>query len=896
MALTDGTAGAWVATTTRNPTVTLPAHSAGQMLLVRVGWKSSTPTTDVAVCNTAGWAKVGQYYNGGGASSNGGGGVLVAVFWKVAESSSETDPTIEFDDATAPTPGVYCAVSYNKASGDGWETPVGDGGSIAAATSYTGTIQSHVAAASGDMLDAFAVICDNNAMTVPTVAQTGLTLDTVTEYPATAISDATSNDIAADGCNRLATAGTSSAAAVVSGSQAAADAGSAWVTRLRASAPTQKTASDSGTGTDSGATVGQYKTGADSGTGTDTASLAAAVSSTGASGNATTTNSFPSDVESYALLQETGSSVTLSWDATDAAAKLAMSSSSANHEGWIYRDVVPSAYWGAAGTLTQLQLLDIKSKFQSGSNFDGNYIDWVEIWSTGGSPTVLASLYIGRTPTAGLNNETVYTSAGAQTAQNVNIAAGATIQIRVKYGWTFLGVSTVSYWVDDLSIKATWVGTGEGGVGTDGNAVVDTTGGATQKSGADSGVGTDTSTAPTVDHLRTDAGAGSDASAGIALGVRSDSGTGTDTALVTVPISASDSTTGTDAPGALTAALGGALESGAATDTAAAPTVALGGSETGTGTDGGAAIALGTRADSGAATDTATVSVPVLAVDSGIGTDTASLAAATDVRTDAGAGTDAPGVLAAILPTATDAGAGSDVAALAALLDTRTDAGTGTDGNAQVLQGVVDVVASDSGVGTDVSAGLVVQIVSSDSAVATDAAAAIERQLVESGVASDVAALAAAYVSTESGAGSDLAFLTLAVTATDSGVGTDARQSLLVDHTRAEAATGTDVISGKATGTTETAVATDDALLAALLSRVDSGVASDVAIVQSDTLRVFPRGTIVSTAPAGSASSSRVAGLAAATAPAGTATGPADGGSKATNTGPTGTATEYQGE
>lgn len=101
MAITARAVGAWTATTTRNPTVTLPTHAAGDMLLVRIGWKSSTPTTDVAVCNTSGWTKLGQFYDGGGASSNGGGGVLVAVFYKEAASAAETNPVVEFDDATA---------------------------------------------------------------------------------------------------------------------------------------------------------------------------------------------------------------------------------------------------------------------------------------------------------------------------------------------------------------------------------------------------------------------------------------------------------------------------------------------------------------------------------------------------------------------------------------------------------------------------------------------------------------------------------------------------------------------------------------------------------------------------------------------------------------------------
>jgi hypothetical protein len=97
-------------------------------------------------------------------------------------------------------------------------------------------MSTHVSATSGDMLDAFVVTNDNTTLTVPTVTQAGVTFDTVTEYPATALSSATSNDISADGCNRLATAGTSSAAAVVSGTNSVADPGAAWVTRLRVSA------------------------------------------------------------------------------------------------------------------------------------------------------------------------------------------------------------------------------------------------------------------------------------------------------------------------------------------------------------------------------------------------------------------------------------------------------------------------------------------------------------------------------------------------------------------------------------------------------------------------------------------------------------------------------------
>ncbi len=235
MAISDGAAGAWAASNATTQTVTLPTHSAGQMLLVRVGMKHATVPGDIT-CGTAGWTKLGQYYNGGGVSSNGGGGVVVAVFYKEAASSSETNPVVTFHATVAATPGCAVAVSYNKGAGEVWETPVGASAAVAAATSYSATMSTHVSATSGDMLDAFVVTNDNTTLTVPTVTQAGVTFDTVTEYPATALSSATSNDISADGCNRLATAGTSSAAAVVSGTNSVADPGAAWVTRLRVSA------------------------------------------------------------------------------------------------------------------------------------------------------------------------------------------------------------------------------------------------------------------------------------------------------------------------------------------------------------------------------------------------------------------------------------------------------------------------------------------------------------------------------------------------------------------------------------------------------------------------------------------------------------------------------------
>ena len=228
-----GSAGAWVAANATTQTVTLPTHATGDMLLVRVGMKHATLPGSIT-CATAGWAKIGQFNNGTTASGNGTGDVCVAVFWKIATSAAETNPVITYHASVAATPSCASPIVFQKGGDEAWiEPPIGDGGAIAAATSISATIQTHLAAQSGDMIVAFLVTNDNTTLTVPTFTQSGLTLATVTEAPATALSDATSNDISADACYRLVTAGTSSAAAVVTGTNSVADVGAAWTTRLR---------------------------------------------------------------------------------------------------------------------------------------------------------------------------------------------------------------------------------------------------------------------------------------------------------------------------------------------------------------------------------------------------------------------------------------------------------------------------------------------------------------------------------------------------------------------------------------------------------------------------------------------------------------------------------------
>ena len=231
-----GSAGAWVASTGATQTVTLPTHQTGDMLIVRAVRKPFT-SPDSITCDTAGWNPVGTgVANGSTASGNGTGSMAFKAFYKVAESASETNPVVTW--GVTPTPGACSPVVYQLGAGEGWVTPTGTGGGDATArTSQTSTMSSHISVTAGDMVDFFRAQCDDSgALTVPTITQTGVTFGTVSEQPATAGLFADSNDLATDGGYRLATAGTSSAAAVITGTSAASEQHGAWMTRLRVTA------------------------------------------------------------------------------------------------------------------------------------------------------------------------------------------------------------------------------------------------------------------------------------------------------------------------------------------------------------------------------------------------------------------------------------------------------------------------------------------------------------------------------------------------------------------------------------------------------------------------------------------------------------------------------------
>lgn len=237
MAIAPRAVGTWAFAASGSVTPTLPTHVLSDMLLVRVAYKSSAIATCAASTATSGWNKLGEFHDGTTNSGNGTGSVGVAVFWKEALSAAETNPTISFSQTVTQV--GHVAVSYQKDSGQAWVTPVGDGGGFLVSP-VSATIQSHVSVTSGDMVDVFFGSRDDSAFTVPTFTQASVTFAAVTEYPATAGIDATGADGSYDGCYRLATAGTSSAALVATATLAATETGAAWQTRLRQETPPPK--------------------------------------------------------------------------------------------------------------------------------------------------------------------------------------------------------------------------------------------------------------------------------------------------------------------------------------------------------------------------------------------------------------------------------------------------------------------------------------------------------------------------------------------------------------------------------------------------------------------------------------------------------------------------------
>lgn len=237
MAISLRNSGDWATSTSTSMTVTLPAHQEGDMLLVRAIRKPYTSPTNMVI-NTSGWATSGtQYANGTTSNGVGVGSMAVCTFWKIAASSSETDPVITWGATAAP--GAAVALSYQKDASEGWLNPTGVGGiNSTAATTVNDTLTTHISVTSGDMVDVWCGWADDSGTPASvSISQPGVTYTVTSDIPATALDTSTSNDMAADGAYASAS-GTSTGAATITASFGSSEEHVVWMTRLRVATPT----------------------------------------------------------------------------------------------------------------------------------------------------------------------------------------------------------------------------------------------------------------------------------------------------------------------------------------------------------------------------------------------------------------------------------------------------------------------------------------------------------------------------------------------------------------------------------------------------------------------------------------------------------------------------------
>ncbi len=220
MAASAKSVGAWAASNTTIQAITLPAHAAGDMLVVVAACKPYTADPTLIGVIT-GWTRLYSYADGTVDNGNGTGSVRQVLFYKVAASSSETNPTISWGTTSAPGIAVPCVLQ--KGAGDTWDTPLYANGNTNEATSISVSLSDPGIAAGGIGL-VIHTTRDNSALTVPNWTQSGATLGTLTEWPATAISATTSNDMAGDMAYRTVTAA-GSGNITATGTQAAAETG-----------------------------------------------------------------------------------------------------------------------------------------------------------------------------------------------------------------------------------------------------------------------------------------------------------------------------------------------------------------------------------------------------------------------------------------------------------------------------------------------------------------------------------------------------------------------------------------------------------------------------------------------------------------------------------------------
>lgn len=192
---------------TADEVVAIPAAQVtGDMVLVVACWKDFAITAQVA-----GYTELFELADGTTGTGNGLGSMKIGVWYKVATSDAEADPTVDFSTTTGLL-GEATVIVFSK-SLTSWETPTFV---TAAQTTWTTTPQTTNASAtitvpSGSAIVGIAAVRDDSAtFTRPTTAigGAGVTFNgNYVEAPATHASTTTGNDMACDMGYRLVTTG-----------------------------------------------------------------------------------------------------------------------------------------------------------------------------------------------------------------------------------------------------------------------------------------------------------------------------------------------------------------------------------------------------------------------------------------------------------------------------------------------------------------------------------------------------------------------------------------------------------------------------------------------------------------------------------------------------------------
>jgi len=224
--------GAYVSGTANLTPVIPTAQLTGDMMLCFYGTK---PYSDAPTINQ-GWTSLGYATNGTVAAGTDVGSMQTRVFYKIAITDTETNPTIT--NTTNNVSGAVIIV-FQKGTGESWNTLVGAGGGDATAgTGFSVTASSDVGHTTGDMVVGYAAIrSDAGTQSSISVTITGCTMGTFTESPAADLATTSGGDMAMSGGYVPVNSGTSSAAPVYASTLAASHTGSAYIVRLRASTP-----------------------------------------------------------------------------------------------------------------------------------------------------------------------------------------------------------------------------------------------------------------------------------------------------------------------------------------------------------------------------------------------------------------------------------------------------------------------------------------------------------------------------------------------------------------------------------------------------------------------------------------------------------------------------------